>query len=76
MYDIVVIGVDYRLAPENPSPCGMNDCYAGLKYVLDNAETLGVDKSRVCIGGESGGGYMVINVGIKLVENGEEGLVK
>lgn len=74
--DIVVIGVDYRLAPETPSPGGMLDNYAAIKWTIANAHLLGVDASRIAIGGESGGGNMTLNVCIKLVEMGEENLVK
>jgi len=74
--DLVVVSVDYRLAPESPAPKGANDCYSGLKYVISNAFSLGIDKERICIGGESGGGNLVINVGRILVKNNEEKLVK
>jgi acetyl esterase/lipase len=52
----VIVTVEYRLAPEFPDPFPVEDCYAGLAWVVEHAATLGVDPSRVLIGGKSAGG--------------------
>ena len=51
----VVASVDYRLAPENQFPVGLEDAYAALTWLVGNADELGIDPRRVSIGGESAG---------------------
>ena len=56
--DLGCIGaaVEYRLAPEHPYPGPLDDCYAGLAWLHENAEALGIDLARSGIGGSSAGG--------------------
>jgi len=68
--------VDYRLAPENPAPCGIHDCYAALKYVLANSEDFNVDTDRIALSGDSAGGYMSTGVCMFLAMNNESHYVK
>ncbi len=52
----VMVSVEYRLAPENPFPAGLEDCYAALTWTAKSASELGIDPDRLGIAGESAGG--------------------
>jgi acetyl esterase/lipase len=52
----VAISVDYRLAPETHYPGSLEDNYAALKWIHAHAAELGIDSSRIAVGGESAGG--------------------
>jgi acetyl esterase/lipase len=52
---VVVVSVDYRLAPDYPFPTSLEDAYTALKWVVAHAQELAIDAARIGIGGESAG---------------------
>ncbi|MEH7309021.1 alpha/beta hydrolase [Neobacillus drentensis] len=54
----VVVSVDYRLAPEYRFPIPVEDSYAALKWVSENAAALNGNASNLVVGGDSAGGNL------------------
>jgi acetyl esterase/lipase len=61
---IVLVTVEYRLAPEHPDPAPVQDCYTGLRWLFDHASELGVDAERIVIAGSSAGGGLAAGVAL------------
>lgn len=54
----IVVGIEYRLAPDHPFPAGVEDCYAVLKHLAAYGPALGIDPTRIAVWGDSAGGNM------------------
>jgi acetyl esterase len=52
----IVVSVDYRLSPEHPYPAPVDDAYAVLEWLTAQASSLGIDNTRLAVGGTSAGG--------------------
>jgi len=82
-HGVAVAMVDFRncltpsSAPEvKPFPAGLNDCVSGVKWVHANAAKLGIDPGKIIVSGESGGGNLTLATGLKLLKDGDIGLIK
>ena len=70
-YGAVVVSPGYRLAFRAPYPAAMDDCYAALRYLKENAGALGVRNDQIMVGGESAGGGLCAAVCIRARDTGE-----
>ena len=62
--ELIVISIDYRLAPEHKFPAAVDDAIAAVKWVASNAKDLGIDATRLMVGGDSAGGNLAAVVAL------------
>ena len=65
-----VVSVEYRLAPEDRYPAAADDAYAATRWSADHASDLGIDPSRIAVGGSSAGGNLAAVVALMARERG------
>ncbi|MBQ3386588.1 MAG: alpha/beta hydrolase [Eggerthellaceae bacterium] len=70
-----VAAVDYRLAPLHPYPTPVNDCLAGLRYVLEHTGEREIDPARMAIAGDSAGGSLTLDTWLAAKEQADVGTV-
>jgi acetyl esterase len=66
----VVVSVEYRLAPENPYPAGLDDSERVVRWALDNAGRFDLTPASVVLAGESAGGNLATATTLRLRDAG------
>lgn len=59
---IIVVSVDYRLAPEHKYPAAMDDAYLATDWVKKHGAEIGIDTNNIAVGGDSAGGNLAAAV--------------
>jgi acetyl esterase/lipase len=67
----VAVSVEYRLTPENPFPAPLDDCYAALRWIREQASEIETDRDRIAVGGASAGGGLAAGLSLLARDRGE-----
>ncbi|QDL97201.1 alpha/beta hydrolase [Rhodopseudomonas palustris] len=68
--ELLVVSVDYRLAPEHKFPAAVDDAIAATRWIADNAKKLGIDPEQLSVGGDSAGGNLSAVIALHARDHG------
>ncbi|GIF20005.1 acetyl esterase/lipase [Actinoplanes tereljensis] len=74
-FGLVIVSVEYRLAPETPHPGPIDDCWAGLLWTAAHADELGFDPDRLIVAGGSAGGGLAAALALRARDEGGPALL-
>ena len=63
----IVVNINYRLAPKNPYPAGLQDVCKAWKWLYENIESIGGDSERVVVAGESAGANLTLSLALACI---------
>ncbi|MCA0900532.1 alpha/beta hydrolase [Microbulbifer agarilyticus] len=68
---LIVVSVDYRLAPAQPFPAALNDCHEAWQWLVASADRFGIDPARIALSGQSAGGGLAASLAQRLTDEGD-----
>ncbi|MCX5512639.1 acetyl hydrolase [Kaistia algarum] len=68
--DLLVLSVDYRLAPEHPYPAATDDGWSALRFAASEGASIGGDPTRLALAGDSAGGMLAIATALRARDEG------
>lgn len=68
--DVVVVSVEYGLAPQNAHPGLMNECYEALQWALRNSQRLNTAEGKFLTAGTSAGGQLALGTALRAIDDG------
>ena len=74
--NVAVVGVDYSLSPEAKFPVALVQSVAVIRWLRENGNSLGLDRTRLSVGGDSAGGNLSIAAGLMLRDQGFSSMLR
>lgn len=69
--NVPIFSIDYRMAPEDPYPAGMDDCWQAYMFILSYIDRyFNIKPTRVALVGDSAGGNLVAALTVQTIKAG------